>query len=264
MITSNPALLFATVLLLSFSGATGSASAAPLSVDGDVAAFVGILEREVPVLLPASPDRDATIVDLARRMSSGSEAPPRDVELVLVVDRNPRAQTMSVVLARPEGRWDVLGTVNVSTGQAGRAGHFITPTGVFANDPGILGYRALGTYNENHIRGIGIKGMRVWDFGWRTASRGWRPGTSEIRLEMHATDPDVLERRLGKPASEGCVRIPSSMNRFLDVHGVIDRDIEAASVHDSRSAALLPGNRMPTPLAGRLLIVVDSSPAARS
>ena len=69
-------------------------------------------------------------------------------------------------------RWEVIGGSKVSTGQSGRRGYFITPMGVFLHTDGILDYRALGTYNENHIRGLGLKGMRVWDFGWQTAERG--------------------------------------------------------------------------------------------
>jgi hypothetical protein len=62
----------------------------------------------------------------------------------------------------------------VSTGQAGRRGYFITPIGAFQHTDDILDYRALGTFNENHIRGLGMKGTRVWDLGWQTAERGWR------------------------------------------------------------------------------------------
>jgi hypothetical protein len=55
---------------------------------------------------------------------------------------------------------------------------------------------------------------------------------------MHATDPDYLEQRLGHPASEGCVRIPATMNRFLDVHGVPDADYERAAPGDPRIRAV--------------------------
>ena len=57
------------------------------------------------------------------------------------------------------------------------------------------------------------------------------------------------------------------MNRFLDHHGVLDADLERMAAADRRVAALLPPDRQPTSLAGRLLIVVDSearpAPAAR-
>ena len=150
------------------------------------------------------------------------------------------------------------------TGQSGRRGYFITPVGAFLHTDGILDYRALGTFNENHIRGLGVKGMRVWDFGWQPAERGWRVESdmAEIRLLMHATDPDYLEQRLGRPASQGCVRVPASMNRFLDKHGVLDADYERAAVDSPAFRAILATGHQPTPLAGNVLIVFDSSPVS--
>jgi hypothetical protein len=132
---------------------------------------------------------------------------------------------------------------------------------VFLHTADILDYRALGTYNENHIRGLGVKGMRVWDFGWQTARKGWRADgeEGEIRLLMHATDPAYLEQRLGRPASQGCVRIPTNMNRFMDINGVLDIDYERSSAYDPRVLAVLLPDRTPTPLAGRALVVIDSA-----
>lgn len=159
-------------------------------------------------------------------------------QLLVVADRNPSVQQLRIVLARPDAAWQVIGGSKVSTGQAGRRGYFITPTGVFPHTDAILDYRALGTFNENHIRGLGLAGMRVWDFGWQTAERGWHAerDLADIRLLMHATDPDYLEQRLGRPASQGCVRVPAAMNRFLDIHGVLDADYERAARDDVRFA----------------------------
>ena len=117
--------------------------------------------------------------------------------LLTVVDRAKSRQTISVYL-RDGDDWDLLYYGHVSTGKPGRREHFVTPTGVFVIDGSILDYRALGTYNENHIRGVGLKGMRVWDFGWQD-TQDWRTPdhTVKIRMEMHATDPDNLEQRIG-------------------------------------------------------------------
>jgi len=155
----------------------------------------------------------------------------------------------------------VIGSSKVSTGQAGRRGYFITPVGVFLHTDGILDYRALGTFNENHVRGLGLKGMRVWDFGWQQAEKGWgvKRDMAEIRLLMHATDPDHLEQRMGRPASQGCVRIPATMNRFLDLYGVLDADYERAARDDAGVRSVLLPEREPPPLAGNVMIVVDSS-----
>ena len=76
---------------------------------------------------------------------------------------------------------------------------------------------------------------------------------------MHATDPAYLEQRLGRPASEGCVRVLATMNRFLDVHGVVDVDYERAAQEDPRFQSILRPDREPTPLAGNAMVVVDSS-----
>mgnify|MGYP005811485671 CR=1 FL=1 len=181
-------------------------------------------------------------------------------QLVVVVDRNPNHQQLCIVLALPGYPWQAIGGSKVSTGQAGRRGYFITPTGVFVHSDGILDYRAEGTFNENHIRGLGLKGSRVWDFGWQQARKGWTDDEdlAEIRLLLHATDP-VLESRLGRPASKGCVRIPAVMNRFLDSHGVLDADYEIAAATDERIRAVLLPDRHPTPLAGDMLIVIDTS-----
>ena len=94
--------------------------------------------------------------------------------------------------------------------------------------------------------------------------KGWtevagKPDRIPIRLMLHATDPDKLEQRLGRPASQGCVRVPATMNRFLDRHGVLDADYERAATTDIKFRALLLPGREPSPLAGNTLIVVDSS-----
>lgn len=182
-------------------------------------------------------------------------------QLLVVIDRNPLVQEMRIVLARPGGRWESLGGTKVSTGDTGRHNYFLTPTGVFLHTDAILDWRAEGTFNAQHIRGLGLKGMRVWDFGWRHTQTGWADGGAEIRLLLHATDPDYLERRLGRPASKGCVRIPAPMNVFLDRHGVLDADYERAAKTDNRYEALLLPDRIPTPLAGNAMVVFDSSDA---
>lgn len=183
-------------------------------------------------------------------------------ELVLVVDRHPEVQALSVVLVRPDAEWEVVGETLVSTGASGRRGYYLTPTGLFLHTDAILDYRARGTPNSNGIRGLGSRGMRVWDFGWLRSEQGWRSDgeTGPIRFLIHATDPDVLEPRIGRPDSQGCVRVPSAMNRFLDLNGVLDADHErAAQAGDRRFAATLHPERVPTTLAGRALIVVDSA-----
>jgi hypothetical protein len=182
-------------------------------------------------------------------------------QILLVVDRAADVQRMWVELAQHNNQpWLTIGVVKVSTGKPGRKDHYKTPVGVFANDGTNMGYRALGTKNSNGIRGIGAKGMRVWDFGWQT-TEDWRsPGSlTAVRMEMHATDPTYLEPRLGHPDSEGCIRIPSKFNVFLDHNGLIDADLVTMMPDDVNLQYLLGGQFTPTTIAGDKVVVIDTS-----
>ncbi len=230
------------------------------AVDRAVALLREALVREVPSLRTVSPARSAAWVTRARAALEKADQMPVDPQLAVVVDRNPAVEQMVLMVIAPDRPWQVLGADHVSTGQAGRRDYYFTPVGVFAHTDAILDFRAEGTVNENGVRGLGSQGMRVWDFGWQWAIKGWREDGEggDIRLQMHATDPELLESRLGRPASEGCIRLSSAMDRFLDRHGVLDADYERAAVDDIRYRALLRPDRVPTLLAGRLLVVIDS------
>jgi hypothetical protein len=103
----------------------------------------------------------------------------------------------------------------------------------------------------------------VFDFGWVLAERGWGTGgKSPMRLQMHATDPDVLEPRLGRTESKGCIRIPAALNDFLDRHGILDADYEEARVRGERLWQLGP-DRQPIDWPGRYLVIVDSQAGSR-
>jgi lipoprotein-anchoring transpeptidase ErfK/SrfK len=234
---------------------------APIDVDGEVARLRADLIREVPAAIIDTPETGRGWVARTQATVAASGSAIDRPQFLVAVDRNPDVQQMRIVLARPRGAWDSLGGTKVSTGQMGRRDYYLTPTGVFLHTDAILDWRAEGTFNEQHIRGLGLKGMRVWDFGWQRATKGWGAAgeEGEIRLLLHATDPDYLERRLGRPASKGCVRIPAAMNKFLDRHGILDADYERAAKDDPRFQALLLPDRTPTPLAGNMLVVVDSS-----
>lgn len=184
-------------------------------------------------------------------------------QYVLLVDRNDFVQALLLYWIAPDGSSRFIAASPVSTGKPGRFEHFVTPVGVYEHTPDNPDFHSMGTKNENGIRGFGAMGMRIYDFGWQPAIRGWgKGGPGKLRLEMHATDPDLLERKLGTPQSEGCVRIPATLNTFIDHYGILDGNYEAAMA-TGRSFWVLPKNREPTPWSGKFLVVVDSGRKAR-
>jgi len=180
--------------------------------------------------------------------------PVKDAQYIFFVDRNPEVQRGVLLLVDPvSNRIFVIGADRVSTGNPKRKGFFVTPLGFHAHTPENLDYRALGTKNAKGWRGLGARGSRVWDFGWReTQTRDGQP--YQIRLLLHATDPDFGEPRLGTVDSKGCVRISGSMNRFLDRGGILDRGYDETA----RTRAVLSRSHESTPYAGKYLLVGDS------
>jgi hypothetical protein len=83
-----------------------------------------------------------------------------------------------------------------------------------------------------------------------------------MRLRMHATDPDLLERRLGTAQSRGGIRIAATLNRLLDRYGLLDAEYEQAA-RAGKPPGVLDPQREPAAGAGRYLIVVDSGRTER-
>lgn len=184
-------------------------------------------------------------------------------QYVLLVDRNARVQAALLYWLPAAGPPVYVGASSVSTGKVGQFDHFETPTGVFSHTLANPDFRAEGTRNANGILGYGAKGMRVYDFGWQTANKGWgdrAPAT--MRLQMHATDPYVLEQRLGTAQSKGCIRISATFNRLIDRLGLLDADYELAAALVTPPWVLLR-DRAPVTGAGRYLIIVDSGRSTR-
>jgi hypothetical protein len=247
-------LVLAGVLLLGHTA--WAADAAMLELDAQFA-------RQVDHRLELPLSDQGLYIGLAQQALAQAQHQQLPAQTFLMVDRNPHIQAAFLLLLTPAGDWHWVGATAVSTGKPGSFEHFITPRGVFAHSPDNPDYRAAGTYNENHIRGYGVRNMRVFDFGWQMAERGWGDGgSSPMRLAVHATDPERLEARLGSIASEGCIRIPASLNHFLDHYGVLDADYEAALSEGKTLRALLP-DRQTLPWAGRYLIVIDSEATER-
>jgi hypothetical protein len=185
-------------------------------------------------------------------------------EYVALVDRNANVQALLIYFrAAPADNWQMIGASPVATGRPGEFDHFVTPLGVFEHTPANMDFRSEGTQNENHIRGYGKRDMRIFDLGWAQGERGWgKGGMSQMRFQMHATDPDRLEPLLGIRHSKGCVRMPASLNAFLDHYGILDAEY-AALVDTGQSLWVLKSDRQIMPWAGRYIVVVDSARKSR-
>lgn len=184
-------------------------------------------------------------------------------QFFVLVDRNPRVQAIMIYWQSASGEYFFIGASLASTGRPGEFEHFQTPVGVFEHTIAHFDFRSEGTKNSMGIRGYGEKGMRVYDFGWEQARRGWgRGGESPMRLQMHSTDPDLLERQIGRPQSKGCIRIPATLNVFIDRYGLLDADYEWAMLEGKNIWVLRP-DRESTAWSGRYLVIVDSQRTRR-
>lgn len=187
-------------------------------------------------------------------------------QYLLIADINPNTQAIFLYWAdtsASSGRMHLIGASPVSSGKPGRFDYFTSPTGIFSHNLNNKDFRAEGTFNKNGIRGLGLKGMRAYDFGWAMATRGWNGGgLGQMRLLMHATDPDYLEQYLGMPRSKGCIRIPATLNTFIDRHGLLDYDYQRAAASGVKLWMLRP-DRTLTPWPGRYLVIVDSAATER-
>lgn len=225
--------------------------------------MTAIYERQVDKRLDL-PDADAlSYGQLALIMLAQANIQIDRSQYVVLVDRNPMVQAVMLLSLAPGESPSLIGASPASTGRQGAFEYFETPTGVFGNSLANPDFRAEGTKNDFGIRGYGIKGMRVYDFGWQQATRGWGVGgTSTMRLLLHSTDPDILERRLGSVQSKGCIRISASLNRLIDQYGLLDADYEWGLAEGKKYGLLLP-ERTPVSTPGRYMIVVDTQRTQR-
>ena len=183
-------------------------------------------------------------------------------QIVVLVDRSAFVQAAMLWWLAPGQASVLIGAAPASTGRPSGFENFETPLGVFEHSPDNLDFRAEGTLNSNGIRGYGDKGMRVFDFGWVMGRRGWAPGEQPMRLQLHATDRERLEPRLGQRESKGCIRIPATLNLFIDHYGLLDAAYDDA-IAAGRKFWVLRDDRQPTPWPGRYLVVIESTRGAR-
>jgi hypothetical protein len=218
--------------------------------------------RTVDRRLAPPPAEVQSYAALLRRELQGAGITLEQPQYLVLVDRSPQVQALLLFWLAPDSEL-LIGAAPVSTGRTGEYDYFETPTGVYAHTPAVPDFRAEGSYNEFGIRGFGLQGTRVFDFGWQSGRRGWGAGgTSAMRLLLHATDPDRLEPLLGSVESKGCIRIPASLIQLLDQYGLLDADYEEA-VRAGRRFWVLSPQRTPVPDAGRYLVIVDSGRSER-
>jgi len=235
-----------------------SAGAMPASAQPSAEDVIRAFRHEVTPALSVPTDEQTHYGILALHALETTGIRFSGPQYVIVVDRNVKVQAAMIYWLASSTSHTYVGGAPVSTGRIGQFDHFETPTGVFVHTPSNPDFRAAGTKNANGILGYGVKGMRVYDFGWQQARRGWsRQGISTMRLQMHATDPYLLEPKLGTPQSKGCIRIPAALNRLIDRMGLLDADYERAAGLASPPWVLLR-DRTPAYGAGRYLIVVET------
>ena len=244
--------------LLTVLFAAGAAAAAPTPNE-----LAALYARHVDKQLRVPANEVHHYGALAQQMLQAANVTLDRPQYLLLVDRSPRVQAALLFWLAPPTTAQLIGASPVSTGRVGEYDHFETPTGVFDHTTLNPDFRAERTYNDKGIRGLGVQGMRVFDFGWQPARRGWgNGGVSPMRLLLHATDPEQLEARLGSVQSKGCVRIPATLNRLLDQYGVLDADYNDA-LTEGRHLWVLSPQRMPVADAGRYLVIVDTERPAR-
>jgi len=226
----------------------------------------GLFTKEVSRKLTVPEDVTKRYLDRALEQLHAKGADLSRDQMLVTVDRNPNVQALVLFAGNDKDGWRFVGASPVSTGTRGRFDHYVTPTGVYDHTlTDYSDFRAEGTKNGYGIRGYGKQGMRVWDFGWVNADKGWlknRQETGDIRFQLHATDPDRLEPRLGTTASKGCVRMAGTLNAFLDKYGALDWHYEQAATQ-GKTPWVLKKDRVATGLAGRYLVVLDSEAAER-
>lgn len=228
------------------------------SAADDGRSLASLFEQQVPRRLTVPPAEQERYAQLLTSTLEEDGFAPLSPQYVVLVDRSPHVQAAMIFWKSPDGPFYMIGATPVSTGLPGRYEHFLTPLGVYEHAVSHPDFRAEGTPNRFGIRGYGVHGMRIFDFGWVKAPKGWGDqALSRLRFQMHATDPDRLDRRLGTAQSEGCVRTTATFNVFLDHYGILDGDYERAETKGQHFSVLSSG-RAPTRWSGRYLVVVDS------
>lgn len=262
-------LMLAVALNVAFLGIAHSAfgdAAAPADEGASVSGAIQMatsFEQQVEPRLRLPPEEVVAYAVRLQQALDAAQVRLASPQFIVLIDRSPNVQAALLYWGSAEHGWGLVGATPVSTGLPGRYEHFTTPLGVFDHSMANPDFRAEGTKNKLGFRGYGRKGMRIYDFGWVDAPRGWGKGEMGVmRLQMHATDPDLAAQRLGTAQSEGCVRIPASLNDFIDRNALLDEDY-LRELDRGAHLWVLRSDRTPTSWSGRYLVVIDSNRVER-
>ena len=125
-------------------------------------------------------------------------------QFILLVNRSPNKQAALLNRGSVVKGWFWGDAAPVSTGLPGRYEHFLTPLGECDHSLSNPDFRAEGTKNKLGFRGYGRKSLRICDLGWVNSVRGWgEAAMGVLRLQMHATDPDLAEKNLVRRSLRG-------------------------------------------------------------
>lgn len=178
------------------------------------------------------PENEAIIYGgLAENELAGHRDAPLGPEYMLVVDSCPSVQAAFLFFRLLPGRYELVGSSPVSTGNPEQAGCVQTPQGVFEQESVQEGRRLIS---------------RIYDFGVHRARRT-EGGFAQLRLQARAA-MGRTGALLGKPHSDGCILLPPGLVAFLDQFGVLDA---------GRKDPVTPTGET-LPFAGRHLVVIDS------
>jgi hypothetical protein len=232
----------------------GAPGAAAIAQPQELAAAYA---REVDRRLELPMGEQALCAQLLTRALGDAGVAVSRAQFVVLVDRSRFVQAVMLWWIAPGQEALLVGASPASTGRPAGFEHFETPLGVFDHTLDNPDFRAEGTPNDLGICGYGARGMRVYDFGWAQARRGWARGEQLMRLQLHATDPQRLEPRLGERASKGCIRIPATLNTLIDRYGILDAAYDEA-IAQGRHFWVLRDDRTATAWPGRYLVVIES------
>ncbi len=190
------------------------------AVASDLARAYG---AQVDRTLPAPPDEARRYARLAQDALAQAGVTLARPQYLAVVDRDPYVQALLLFFRNADSTLELVGASPVSTGRTGGLDSFETPAGVFEHSRAAADFRSDGVPDADGLLRYGAKGLRVYDFGPQKVPQGWGDGkAAEMRLLMHATDPELLEQRLGSAQSDGGIRIPASLDGFIDQYGLLD------------------------------------------